>query len=137
MADISALAEAIATRVKTIATLANRASAFGKDFTDPPWAVIVPDPGEFITYDSTMAGQTHDMTFVIKVIETAAEDRAAQGRLTSYCDTDGSSSMKLAVDSNLGGLVAYAKVTTARNFGNVMWGGLEHYGCEFPVAVWL
>lgn len=135
MADISAIATAIATRVKTITALANRTSAFGKDFVDPPWAIVVPDPGEFIRFDSSMARGSDELTYLIKVLETAADDRAAQDRLTSYLDTSGSGSIKAAVDGTLGSVVSFATVTSARNFGEVVWAGMMFYGCEFVVEV--
>lgn len=135
MADISAIAEAIATQVKTISTLALRTSAFGKDVGDPPWAIVVPDSGEFIRFDAAMARGADDMTFVIKIIETAAEDRASQGRLSSYCDTSGPGSIKAAVDGTLGGVVSFATVKSVRAVGEVSWAGLQYNGAEFVVEV--
>ena len=134
MADISAIASAIATRVATISTLTNRASAFGKDFVDPPWAVVVPAPGD-LWREATFGGGAYDLTFLVKVLEKAAEDRASQDRLSNYMDTSGTSSIKAAVDGTLGGVVSFAVVTTAQNYGDVEYAGAQYYGVEFVVEV--
>lgn len=136
MADISAIADAIAVKVATISTLTNRVSAWGKDAIDPPWAIVVPDSGEFIHFDDTQ-DRLDSLTFLIKVFETGGEDRASQARLTSYLDTSGSSSVKAVVDGNLGGSVgiSYARVVSARGFGEVTYAGLQYPGCEFVVEV--
>jgi hypothetical protein len=135
VADISAIADAIATRVRTITALTNRTSAFGKDFADPPWAIVVPSPGDFITFDSSMARGSDDLTFIIKVVVLAGDDRASQDALTTYLDTSGSGSIKAAVDGTLGGVVSFATVTAARNYGEVQWAGVQYNGCEFVVEV--
>lgn len=135
MASIQDIADAIAARVETVPSLARRVSAFGKDVVDPPWAIVVPAPGEFITYDATIGGGVSDMQFVVKVVVGAATDRASQEALMAYLATDGSESVRDAVNGNLGGLVAFATVTTARNFGEVAWAGAVFNGVEFPVEV--
>lgn len=134
MADISAIASAIATRVATISTLTNRASAFGKDFVDPPWAIVVPAPGD-LWRETSFGGGSYDLTFLIKVLEKAADDRASQDRLTNYMDASGSSSIKAAVDGTLGATVAFATVIGPQNYGDVEWGGAQFYGVEFVVEV--
>jgi hypothetical protein len=134
MADISAIADAIVTRVKTISTLANRASAYGKDFVDPPWAIVVPAPGDFFQ-EATFGGGAYDLTFHIKLLIGAATDRSSQDQLSDYIDTSGSKSIKAAVDGTLGGVVAYATVTTAQSIGDVEYGGMTFDGCDFVVEV--
>ena len=134
MADISAIADAIATRVKTITDLQYRASAFGKDYVDPPWAVIVPAPGE-LWHESSFGGGSYDANFVIKLLIGAADDRSAQDRLSDYLDTSGSRSIKAAVDGNLGGVVSFAFISQVQNVGDVEWAGMTFYGAEFAVEV--
>lgn len=135
MADITTILEAVATRVKTITSLANRASAFGKDFVDPPWAIVVPEPGEFIHFDSTLARGSDDLSVCIKVLVGAATDRVSQQNLNAYLATSGASSIKAAVDGDLGGAVHFATVRSARNYGDVEWGGAVFNGVEFAVEV--
>lgn len=135
MADISAILDGIVTRLQTITSLQYRSSAYGKDFVDPPWAIVVPDTGLFISFDSTLGRGSDDMNFVIKVIVGAADDRANQDALTAYLDTSGASSVKAAVDGSLGGVVSFATVRSARSYGEVQWAGMIHNGVEFDVEV--
>ncbi|HEY9472993.1 MAG TPA: hypothetical protein VIS06_03970 [Mycobacteriales bacterium] len=132
--DISAVADAIVTRLKTITALQYRASAFGKDYTDPPWAVVVPAPDAFLR-EVTLGGTAFDATYVIKLIIGAATDRSSQDQLSDYIDTSGSKSIKTAVDGTLGGTVAWATVTNVSNVGDVEWGGMSFNGAEFTVEV--
>lgn len=135
MTDIQTVMDGIVTRIKTISALQYRASAFGKDFVDPPWAIVVPAPGEFIDFDSTMGRGSDDLHFLIKLIVGAADDRASQAALNAYLATSGSSSMKAAVDGSLGGAVSFATIRTARNYGDVEWAGVIYNGVEFTVEV--
>lgn len=134
MADVSAVADAIVTRIKTITTLQYRASAFGKDYVDPPWAVVVPAAGDFWR-EATFGGECFDATFLIKLIVGAADDRSSQDRLSEYLDTSGAKSIKAAVDGNLGGLVSYASVTSVQGIGDIEWAGMIFNGAEFVVEV--
>lgn len=135
MTDIDTVLAGIVTQLGSITSLANRASAYGKDFTDPPWAIVVPEPGQFISFDSTMGRGSDDLFIVIKLIVGAADDRASQKALNAYLATSGSGSVKAAVDGNLGGAVSFATVRSARNYGDVEWAGMMFNGCEFAVEV--
>lgn len=134
MTDVSAVADGIVTRIKTITALQYRASAFGKDFVDPPWAIVVPAPGDFWK-ETSFGGGSFDATFLIKLIISASTDRASQDQLSDYLDTSGSKSIKAAVDGTLGGVVAFATVTGVQDIGEVAWGGVSFNGAEFTVEV--
>jgi hypothetical protein len=134
VADISAITDGIATRVRTITSLQYRTYAFGKDFVDPPAVVVVPAPGEFL-HETSLGGGSYDATFLIKLLIGAATDRPAQDQLSDYMDTSGASSIKTAVDGTLGGVVAYAYVSQIQSIGDVEWAGMVYDGCEFVVEV--
>lgn len=128
----SAVRSALKTRLQTISGLTVYATAPGQ--VNPPAAIIL--PGEpLVSYDSTMARGSDDLQMVIRVLVAPQIDYASQDDLDVYLAGSGASSVKEAVDGNLGGTVDFARVVLARNYGDFDHNGVTYLGVEFVVEV--
>lgn len=125
----TALAEALSTidGLRTFATL--------PDNIAPPAAVVEPDTGIFLEYGTALAGQADDIRLRVGLFVSRASDRAGAGKLDGYIASNGPHSIRAAVeaDPTLGGVVDSVQVTQALNWGQVTFGGVDYYGCEFIV----
>jgi hypothetical protein len=89
-------------------------------------------------YDAAMAGMAHNVLFKVTFLAGKLSDRVARDRLDELCDpTDGSAtSARTALNGNLGGVVAFATVTSASEYREFELGGEQPMlGCEFVVEV--
>lgn len=100
---------------------------------EPPAALVRP---ETLLYDTSQAALTHDPTFVILVLVSVANDRAAQDKLDALIDP-GAGAILAAIDAapTLGGVASYAVVTFLRNYGLITYAGVEYLGAELVVQV--
>jgi len=113
MPTLSDIRSGLATNLATIDGL--RTSAFVPDEPKPPIAVIFP---ENISFDSAFGRGLDEYTFTIQVIVSKVSDRNAQASMDAYCNPDGDSSVKAAVESDrsLGGLIQDLRVTEVRDY---------------------
>lgn len=130
MASVSAIRDGIKTRLQTITGL--RVHDIIPEDVQPPAAVVVPAGGAF---DATMGRGSDDMVFEIRLAVSDAVTRAAQDALDAYLAGSGASSIKAAVDGNLGGAVHFARVAGWDGYGDVTIGGVSYYGVTFTVEV--
>lgn len=104
----------------------------------PPCAVVEPAPGAFIAYDSALRySGVYDVAFRIKLAVSEAETESAQILLDGFLSLNGTTSVIAALegDRTLGGKVATLEVTGAGNYGTVVIGSTECFGCEVYVMV--
>lgn len=139
MASISAIRDGLATRLATISGIRPYDYAKG-DITPPATgavAVVVPNPGQFVSFDATMGRGSDNLTFLIYVIVSQAWARTAEERLDGYCDTAGATSVKTAVeaDEDLAGVVHFARVSGISDYGDIDYAGVQYYGAVFTVEV--
>ncbi len=132
MASISALRDAIQARLATIPDL--RAHDTVPAQVNPPAAVVIP-ASPFITYDATMGRGSDDFVFTIQLVVSRAVDRVGQDRLDALLSPFGPSSVKAAVDGDLGGVADFAHVASVDSYGAVEWAGIEYFGAEVTVNV--
>jgi hypothetical protein len=138
MTSIPAIRDGLADRLRTIQGL--RVYDTYSPSINPPAAVVVPAPGDFLEYDQAMGG-VDTVNLVIGLFVSKAIDRVAQEKLDAYLANTGPLSIKAAVDGDvdLGGIVHFAVVTSARNYGIKIFGEGEaatpYLGCEFTVTV--
>lgn len=137
MASLSAIREALAVRLRTIPILVVHAQV--PDSIVPPAAIVSPgfegDPA--IRFDSTMARGSDDFLFTVTLLVQYADDLAAQQELDAYLAGSGERSIKAVIedDPSLGGLVHFAHVREARNYGRQAWGETDYLGVDFGVEV--
>lgn len=113
MPTLSEIRSGLATNLATINGL--RTSAFVPDEPKPPMAIIFP---ETIEFDTAFGRGLDTYTFTIQLIVSKISERNAQSNLDSYCNPDGPSSVKAAIEKNrtLGGLIQDLRVTEVRDY---------------------
>jgi len=128
MASIATLRTQLATNLATISGL--RTSAFLPDNPSPPIAIVMPST---ISYDDSFKRGMQTYTFNILVIVGRVDERTAQNKLDSFCSSTGSSSIKLAIESDktLGGNAFDVRVTEMRNYGQLPVGEVTYLTAEF------
>jgi hypothetical protein len=135
MASVTALRDGIAANLQNVLGL--RTFPFVSDQITTPAAVVFPDPGTFLTFGTSYGGQSDDFVFVVVVAVSRSWDRTGQAILDSFLDATSAQSVKAAIecDPTLGGVADDLKVTEARNYGQLVYSGIEYYGVEFAVQV--
>ena len=130
MASITDLRTAIATNLATISGL--RTSPTLPDNPNPPIALVTPIS---VSFDDSFKRGMQTYTFVISVIVGRADERTAQNKLDGFVSSTGSSSVKLAVESDktLGGNAFDCRVTEMRNYGQLTIGDVIYLSAEFTV----
>ena len=130
MASISTLRDKLATNLATISGL--RTSAFMPDNPSPPIAIVMPST---INYDDVFKRGMQTYTFNILVIVGRVDERTAQNKLDAFCSSTGTSSIKLAIESDktLGGNAFDVRVTEMRNYGQLPVGEVTYLTAEFTV----
>lgn len=130
MASITDLRTAIATNLATISGL--RTSPTLPDNPNPPIALVTPIS---VSFDEAFKRGMQNYTFVISVIVGRADERTAQNKLDAFVSSTGSSSIKLAVESDktLGGNAFDCRVTEMRNYGQLTIGDVIYLSAEFTV----
>jgi hypothetical protein len=123
---------AIAANLGTITGL--RTSPEMPDNPNPPIALVRPVTVE---YNQAMANGLTRYNFVVVVIVGRAEERTAQRSLDAFCSSTGSSSIKLAVESDktLGGQAYDCRVTEMRNYTPIQLNEGTYLAAEFAVDV--
>ena len=130
---ISAIRTALATNLATISGL--RTSSYVPDDPNPPVAIIEPSS---IEYDTTFGRGLDTMSYSVNVLVGRVSDRTAQASLDAYCSSQGTSSVKTAIESDrtLGGIVSDCRVVRLSSYGQVTVGDTIYLAAEFAVQVY-
>lgn len=130
MANFSDLRTGLATNIATIPGL--RTTATIPDNPNPPVAVISPIS---ITYDSVYGRGMQEYQFTITVLVGLVSERSSQNKIDAYCSSTGTSSIKLAVESDktLGGKAFDVRLTDMRAYSSVAIGDVKYLAAEFNV----
>lgn len=130
MADINAIAQALATR---IATTGVRAFPNAPGQIVPPAVVVIPDRPA-ILYGQTMDGEVN-LNFLAIVLLSAANDTSGQTALNSFVASSGAQSVNAAVngDPSLAGTVEYAIVLQVGTYGMIEYAGQQYIGASFLI----
>lgn len=130
---INNLRSGLAANISTINGL--RVAAEVPDNPSPPIAVI---QLQTISYDGAMAQGLTTYSFLISVIVGRSAEREAQRRLDNFASSSGSSSIKLAVqsDKTLGGAAYDVRVSEMTNIGAVLLGEATYLAADFVVTVY-
>lgn len=134
MASLSTVRAALASRVDTIPGLTALARMPGS--ISPPMAVVVPGAGTFVTYGDSMSG-TVRLSLAVVLYVTYSHQDGSQDALDAYLADSGSQSVMAAVaaDPTLGGVVEFAGVTEARNYGIVNVANVDYLSCDLGVDI--
>lgn len=133
MASFSTIRDQIKARLDTIPGLSTYDLI--PTSVNVPAALVGPETGTFLSFDTTMSRGSDDLQFKIVLVVQTADDTLAQDALDVYLAGSGASSVKATVDGNLGGTANFAVVTEARNYGIHTVGSVDYYGCEFALTV--
>jgi hypothetical protein len=130
MALVSELRTGIANNLATITGL--RTTPTIPDNPNPPIAVILP---QGVEYDNTFGRGMNTYTFAVTVIVGRVSERSGQNALDAYVSSTGSSSIKLAIESDktLNGKAFDLRVTDSRNYGELTVGEVTYLSAEFTV----
>lgn len=130
MALISELRTGLATNLATISGL--RTAATVPDNPNPPIAVILP---QGVEYDNTFGRGMNTYTFAVTIIVGRVSERSGQNALDTYVSSTGSSSIKLAIESDktLNGKAFDLRVIDSRNYGELTVGEVTYLSAEFTV----
>lgn len=130
MADINAIAQALATR---IATTGVRAFPNAPGQVVPPAVVVIPDRPA-ILYGQTMDGEVN-LNFLAIVVLSAANDTSGQTALNNFVASSGTQSVNAAVngDPSLAGTVEYAIVLQVGTYGMIEYSGQQYIGATFLI----
>jgi hypothetical protein len=130
MANLSELRTGLATNLATVSGL--RTAATIPDNPNPPIAIITPDS---IGYDSTFGRGMQEYRFTVTVLVGLVSERSSQNKIDMYCSSTGSSSIKLAVESDksLGGKAFDVRVSEMRTYSSVSVGDVKYLAAEFIV----
>lgn len=132
--NFSDIRAALKTRLDTIEGLRAYDNAPGQ--VNVPAAVVTPAAGEFITYGTSMGGQSDELAFIITLLVDTALTPNAQKKLDAYLDGAGPGSVRAVVEaSGLGSGAELQKVTGVRSYGLIEYAGTDYLGCVFAVTV--
>jgi hypothetical protein len=144
MPDLAAVRQALATTIQNNVTIGGfnlPCSPILTGTVNPPCALIAPQPGQSIVFDTLDGGQQipGSVTYHLRVIVLVSlgEDLSAQGYLDNLLSVDKPGSLISAIQDNsrLGGVVHYAIPTTAHGYGYREWAGQQYFGAELLVSV--
>lgn len=128
--SVNDLRDGIATRLSTINGL--RVSDYWRDDPRPPMAMVLPDR---IEYDLNANRGADTYIFVISVLVSRADDRAAQDNVDQYIVGPNSVKTAIEADRTLDGTANTCRVTEMRNYGQVVVGDTIYLQVEFELEV--
>jgi hypothetical protein len=129
--DLGAVMDAIGVRLATIAGL--RVADYPSDAANPPQAIV--SLPEVVEYDTVMGRGADRVVIPITVLVGKVSDRAARDALALFVSGSGASSVKAAVDGDLGGTAHTARVTGA-TVNIVTIQAVDYLGASFEVEVY-
>ena len=144
MADLAAVRQALATTIQNNTTIGGfnlPCSPILMGQVNPPQALIAPQPGQSIVFDTLDGGLGFPgtVTYHLRVIllVSLGEDLSAQTYLDNLLSVDKAGSVISAIQDNerLGGAVHYAVPTTSHGYGYREWAGQQYFGAEILVSV--
>lgn len=130
MSKVSDIRSGIATRLATISGL--RVSDYWRDDPRPPMAMVLPDR---IEYDLNANRGADTYIFVIAVLVSRADERAAQQNADAFIVGSGSVKAAIEADRTLNGTANTCRVTEMRNYGQVSVGDTIYLQVEFELEV--
>lgn len=133
MATVDSIRDALANRLSTISGL--RVSANLQGQITPPMAIVAPQPGQMVRFETMDGGVNY--TFIVYLFVAYTEDTSSQALLDGYLDPGGTGSVigVLRADQTLGGACHWAVPTAVAAYGLSAWGGQDYFGTRVMVSV--
>jgi hypothetical protein len=126
--NLASVMDELGTALETIPNL--RVFPHWPDRINPPVGLVGwPDP---LTYDSTMARGSDQVTLPITVLVGKVDSRSARDRVAAYADGSGTSSVKAAIDGFESTAYDSARVTRCQ-FNTIPVSGVEYLAATFFV----
>jgi hypothetical protein len=132
VASITAIRSGLATNLGTITGL--RTGATIPDNVNPPYAIVAPNG---VDYHRAFNNALSTYNFTVTLVVGRVSERTSQNSLDAYCSPTGTSSIRVAVESDktLGGVAFDTIVTGMRNYGSVTIAENVYLAAEFDIAV--
>lgn len=118
--------------------ISQRFWAWAPDSLDPPCGIVLPAPGDFLTFDVTFSHNAQDrILLLVKLLMGSQDDRTWQAALLGYLSRTGTNSIYTAIygDETLGGVVSDVTGVAVSNYGDVEWAAQTFYGADISVEV--
>lgn len=133
MANISALRSGIAANLSTITGL--RVSDTIPDQINPPQAILSLSS---VSFDKAMHKGLTLYTFTLTVLVARQSERSGQAKLDAYVQSSGTSSIKLAVESDrtLGGAAYDCTCPQVTSYGVTTIGDINYISGEFEILAY-
>jgi len=144
VADLAAVRNALAATITANTNINGQplpAVGYLPGQVNPPMAIVAPQPGQMIVFDTLDGGSAipGTVTYHLRVVLLVAygEDASTQAALDLMLSTDEAGSVINAITqhSRLDGSVHYAVVTTAHGYGLRLWNDVQYFGAELLVSV--
>lgn len=131
MADLTAVCTSVGNVLATIPNL--RVNSQFVSQINPPAAVVMPQPGQSLRFDTLDGGITYFLRVVLLVSLT--EDTSSVSLLNSYLATTGtlSVSQALRLSPRAAGVYDYAIMDSVRGYGMMEWAGQQYLGAQLLV----
>jgi hypothetical protein len=131
MASLKNMCTALATTLSAVPGL--RTYGFSTGQVSPPAAIVTPQPGQLITWDTLDNSVTYYLRIILLV--GYGEDAGSQQALDDLLDNTGANSAIGVLHDNatLSGQVSYCVPLAATSYGVLEWAGLQYYGCTITV----
>jgi hypothetical protein len=102
---------------------------------NPPAAIIIPQPGQSLKFDTIDGGVSYLLRVVLLV--GYAEDTSSVALINTYLASTGPSSVLAAIKASprLAGVYDYANVESVRGYGLMEWAGQQYLGSQVLVNV--
>ena len=131
MAGLSTIRQALSDTVDNVPGL--RAFPTFQSQVNPPVAIIMPQRGQLITWDTLEGSVTYSLQVVLLV--SYGEDASSQAAMDAFLDSTGANSVLgvLRTTPTLGGVVQYCEPVSVSGYGTIEWAGSQYYGCTVNV----
>jgi len=133
-ASFSAVRAALQARVATVAGIKKVHEFVSDSIADSPCAVVQPAPGDFLVYSEAMDDIAGYLLYVTLYVP-GADAVNGQKLLDPFLAKAGAGSVYAAVNGTLGGLVADAGISVARNYRAEQFDEARYIVVDFPVKV--
>jgi len=136
-ADLEQVLEDIKARVETVEPRFLQVYDKVPDSFSGPCAVVQPDPGDFIAYDTSMGTECVDYRILVTIIVGALDSPAVQANLYPYLKPAGPSSIRMAVQGGNYDLGTTYVVEKGRNLRPIIVGeqSAKHLAVDIVVRV--
>ena len=132
--SLTAVRDGLVARLNTISGL--RVYETPPDLVSEFPAAVLSQSEPFASYDQVMGAADVRYSFEVLLLVISGDEDQALSDLEPYISPTGASSVKAAVDGNLGGNADWARVTQVNSVGRVTYNRTVYWGASFRVEVY-